>query len=354
MKKIKIFLGAFINSTNAQNLNCLALAKHLDKEKFDVLTLTVYSGDLGIQKINNVRTFNCFYPFEISKYIGYLWGIFHADVIYLPKGKYCKWNKFWIRFFKKKSFRTVEGIIGKEMLDIMLSEKKSYEAFQNSFKGYDRLYSITQFLARYNEEHHGIKSEPKPLYLGTDLAVFINEKKCISKLHNIIFIGRLKKRKGVFDVLEIAKCFPSLDFFIAGNGEDEKAIQSYIETNNLENVKLLGTLTHSELAETLKKMDLHLFPSRSEGFPKVTLETAAAGVPSLVYSDYGADEWITDGENGFIVDTVEEMKNVIQELRDNPQMLQQVSKNAIKLAKRFDWKVIIKDWERVIEELYES
>jgi len=43
MKKIKIFLGAYINSTNAQNLNCLALAKYLDKDKFDVYTLELKS-----------------------------------------------------------------------------------------------------------------------------------------------------------------------------------------------------------------------------------------------------------------------------------------------------------------------
>ena len=34
-KKCKIFLGAFINNSNAQNLNCLTLAKYLDKDKLD-------------------------------------------------------------------------------------------------------------------------------------------------------------------------------------------------------------------------------------------------------------------------------------------------------------------------------
>ena len=34
MKKVKIFLGGYINYTNAQNLNCRALAIYLDKDKF--------------------------------------------------------------------------------------------------------------------------------------------------------------------------------------------------------------------------------------------------------------------------------------------------------------------------------
>ena len=42
MKKIKVFLGAYINYTNAQNLNCRSIAEHLDKERFEVYTLTTY------------------------------------------------------------------------------------------------------------------------------------------------------------------------------------------------------------------------------------------------------------------------------------------------------------------------
>ena len=34
-KKIKVFLGGYVNCTNAQNLNCRALAKYLDKDKFE-------------------------------------------------------------------------------------------------------------------------------------------------------------------------------------------------------------------------------------------------------------------------------------------------------------------------------
>jgi len=48
------------------------------------------------------------------------------------------------------------------------------------------------------------------------------------------------------------------------------------------------------------------------------------------------------------------MTEVIQKLRNDPEKLRQVSQNAIDLAKRFDWKIIIKDWEQVIEELYDS
>ena len=45
MKKVKIFLGGYINYTNAQNLNCRALAIYLDKDKFEIFTLVVHFGE---------------------------------------------------------------------------------------------------------------------------------------------------------------------------------------------------------------------------------------------------------------------------------------------------------------------
>ncbi len=354
MKKIKVFLGGYVNSTNAQNLNCLALAKHFDKNRYDIGVLTIYSGNLPVPNIDNIKYFHVFYPHRISKYLIYLQAILWADVIYLPKGEICLWNKFWIKLLGKKSFKTVEGIFGKEMLGQILDSGMSYESLLDSFKGYDRVYSITAFLKKYNEEHHGIKTEDKILYLGTDTSLFLNEDKKIDELKNIIFIGRLKKRKGIFDFLEAAKSFPNIHFHIAGNGEEKEAIESFIAENGMKNVSLLGTLSHKELAEKLKQMDLHVFPSRSEGFPKVTLETAASGVPSVVYPDYGAEEWIKSGIDGFIVKDVEDIKVLIAELQKNPKKLREVSKNSIELGKRFDWKIVIKDWESVIEELHES
>ena len=66
MKKIKIFLAGYVNYTNAQNLNCLAVGNYLDKEKFEPLALTAY---FGKKQQFEIKTFHCFRPFTISKNI---------------------------------------------------------------------------------------------------------------------------------------------------------------------------------------------------------------------------------------------------------------------------------------------
>ena len=72
---------------------------------------------------------------------------------------------------------------------------------------------------------------------------------------------------------------------------------------------------------------------------------------TLCYSDYGASEWIDSGRNGFVVDTYQQAKDVIQYLIDNPDKLQSVSSAAVELGKSFDWKIVVKSWEEEIEKI---
>ena len=60
MKK-RIFLGAYLNSTNAQNLNCLALAQHLNQDKYTLYALKIYasSGNLSTH-LPHVKLFYLF------------------------------------------------------------------------------------------------------------------------------------------------------------------------------------------------------------------------------------------------------------------------------------------------------
>ena len=81
---------------------------------------------------------------------------------------------------------------------------------------------------------------------------------------------------------------------------------------------------------------------------KVILEAASAGIPSIVYNTYGASDWIEHKTNGFIVNNFENVKAIVNLLISDSELLQTTSKNAIELAKNFDWKNVIKDWEEVI------
>lgn len=346
-------MGAYINSTNAQNLNCLALAKHLNKNQFEVFSLHVYSGNLSRDDSypEGVTIFNCFRPFKLSKYLGYFWGIWRSDIVYLPKGELVKFNRFWIKVLRKRAFSTVEGILDKTIIPTEKRKRKAME-FYNSF---EKLYSITSFMKEYNFRYHGLECEESILYLGTDIETFRQaEQRVTENLQNIVLIGNDLIRKGIYDFFEIAKTLPEVNFHIVGTGIGKINVNREVESAKIENITYHGGLNMHQLSKLLRSMQIHILPSRSEGFPKVTLETAAAGVPSIVYADYGANEWISHEKDGFVVDRLEEMIAIIKDLKANPDKLNRISTNAIALAEQFDWKVLVKDWEEEILKLYKD
>ncbi|MDG1917073.1 MAG: glycosyltransferase [Flavobacteriales bacterium] len=346
--RVKLFLGAYINSANAQNLNCLALSKHLNKSKFEITTLSLYSEPTV--SMDGVRVYRCIWPHRIFVYWAYFWNILKADVVYLPKAELLGFNSFLCQLLGKKSFSTIEGVLDETATQSMTS--KGGKHFVKFHHRLSKRYSITRFMREYNYNNHNLETDKQILYLGTESDQFRISNKSKRELQNIIMIGNDLVRKGIEDFFEIAKIYTQLNFHIVGSGNEKINVNNEIQNRKLDNIVYHGSITQSEISTLLKNMQLLLFPSRSEGFPKVILETACAGVPSLVYSDYGASEWITDGQNGFVVDTLEEMKNVIKEIQKNEDLLDQVSKNAVQLGLSYDWQIKVNDWEDVIISLY--
>ena len=343
MRKKKIFLGGYLNYTNAQNLNCLSLARHLDKDKFDIYALTTHFGDNHIEDLS-IKLFHCFRPFICTKYFGFIWGILNCEILYFPKHQEMPvWILRLVNLLRKNIFTTIEGNMCNNSYISMLDNFGGKKYLTQYFKHIPNIFGITEHLI-----HHancGVDLHPTPLYLGVEREMFAVSK--IRYLSNIVFIGSLIKRKGVDEILDIAFHFENITFHIIGGG----SMREELEERSTNNMIFYGKLAHNEIEKVLNKADLNILLSRSEGFPKVILETASAGVPSIVYSDYGADEWIENNVNGFVLNTKEEVFLKIKELIDKPELLITNSEKVIKLAEKFSWKKQIKVWEQEIERL---
>jgi glycosyltransferase involved in cell wall biosynthesis len=343
MSKIKVFLGGYINYTNAQNLNCRAVAEYLDNDKFEVLALTTH---FGKNERFEANTFNCLKPFSFSKHLGFLWGILNCDVAYLPKHVD---TPLWIlklaKLLKKPIFTTIEGNVADFSQEHCLSKLfGSIVEMERHFSFFDKIYAITIFLS--NQVNITISLEKKPLYLGVNTRQFTPY---ISKeLKSIVFIGGLIKRKGVDELMQLSKYYPNIKFNIIGSGSETIEL----ENNYPSNLIFHGVLNHAKINSVFNQSDLLFLPSKSEGFPKVILEAASAGIPSIVYNTYGASDWMEHRINGFIVNEYDEVKSIVDELLNDSVLFQSISENAIELANDFDWKIIIRNWEKVIVDLH--
>lgn len=357
MDKIKLFLGGYVNFLNAQNINCRAISEHIDKTRFKVSTMLFwYQNANDFKPVPGVKYLKLSRPARCWRYIVYLRGIASANVAYLPKGEIDGYCRAVARIFGTKLFTTVEGMIDELNLNLCRMNDNRKVNFVEHYRRYEpNLYAITRYIAKAVGENRRYNFRKDILYLGVNSKQFINEFKIINSLKNIVFIGSTPSIKNIYDLFDAAEAFPDINFHIVGGNEiQEGKIEDYIVYHGLTNVTYHGRLDHTHLAELLRKMDLMYFPSRSEGFPKVHLETACAGVPTLCYSDYGACEWITSWEDGIVVATKEEAFDAINRLTSDPGLLASLSRNAVKLGKRFDWKNLISDWEREIERIYNS
>lgn len=350
MNKIKVFFGAYINNSNAQNLNCLTLSKFIDKDVFTVYTMSIKHGNFGKIAIPGVNVFTCTFPVRITSFFGYIWGIWNCDVAYLPRGNNFKFQRLLLRLFKKKSFKTIENIIDEESLQSALSIFPSMKEVYENYQFTDRLYSITNFMKIYNWEKHGLNSEEMVLPLVIDTETFAMRRDG-GGLREIVFIGNDMKRKRVVDYLEVAKQFDQLVFHVIGRDPD-CIVERYIGINNLTNVYYHGELPHYKILKVLQKCQLHVLPSKSEGFPRGIIECAAAGLPTITYSDFGASEWITNFVNGVVCKDVGELKHAVDRFLKDSKLLKENINGAYELAEEYNAKKITNLYEKVIKELY--
>jgi glycosyltransferase involved in cell wall biosynthesis len=73
----------------------------------------------------------------------------------------------------------------------------------------------------------------------------------------------------------------------------------------------MGMCTHTQLSTLYASADLLLFPSLTETFGNVTLEALASGTPVLAFDCAAASDFITDHQNGWLIDS-DEPRSYIQ------------------------------------------
>ena len=284
MRRIKLFLGGYVNYLNAQNINCRALSEVLDKGRFEISTMLYPEQTAGdFCPSISVKYFRLHRPARLWIYIAYLRGIVGADVAYLPKGEIDRFCLALARIFRTKVFKTVEGLIddlGISLTGMNEKEKRKYIANYTIYE--PNLYAITGHISRDVARRRGFHFADRILYLGVDSSKFVVQDREYGELKDIVFIGNSPAIKNITDFMDAAVVFPEIRFHVVGGNDlKEGTVEGYIAEHGLDNVTYHGRLDHTALSKLLRSMDLMYFPSRSEGFPKVHLETASAGVPTL-------------------------------------------------------------------------
>ena len=122
---------------------------------------------------------------------------------------------------------------------------------------------------------------------------------------NILFLGQLGKRKGVYDLLEaiplIIRENPEAHFYFGGDGEIDKCRQICKERNLEKYVTFCGWITGEQKEGYLKKCSTFILPSYHEGMPMSLLEAMSYGDVVISTNVGGIPRVIDNKVNGYIV-----------------------------------------------------
>ena len=148
-------------------------------------------------------------------------------------------------------------------------------------------------------------------------------------LVRVLYMGILIESKGYRLLLEAARrlrdTHPRLVFQFAGElmtDDDRTFTERFVREHALANVQLLGVVSGAAKLDTLCGADIFAFPTAYpyEGHPTVIVEAMAAGLPVVSTRHVAIPETMTDGEDGFLVDTgdVDGLTAAIAKLADDP------------------------------------
>jgi glycosyltransferase involved in cell wall biosynthesis len=123
----------------------------------------------------------------------------------------------------------------------------------------------------------------------------------------VLYIGNLKKDKGVIDLLNafatICSVDSNIELLFAGDGIAKAEIENLGRSLGVSgSVRMLGRLTHDDLPQWINAADLLCLPSHHEGVPNVLLEAIACGTPCVATTVGGIPEVVTP-DAGLLVAT---------------------------------------------------
>jgi len=176
----------------------------------------------------------------------------------------------------------------------------------------------------------------------------------------IMFVGRLKKIKGIIELLEAYEQISrkrDADLMIVGSGPLEKRVQEmkkHIERKNTRaHITCIRRVPLSKLISLMNRADVIAIPSYYEPFGLVALEAMSLKKAVLATCFGGISEVITNEVDGILVNpfSSQEMQSHLEELVSDAHKRNKLGKSAYQtVRKKYDVSVVAPKFMEFLEE----
>jgi len=168
----------------------------------------------------------------------------------------------------------------------------------------------------------------------------------------ILFVGRVDDPRKGLDILirTFRKVLDEVDATLLVVGKGDQTAARSLAGPALDRIVFTGFVNDVALRKCYALCDLHVCPSRLEGFGLTILEAFAAGKPVVATRVGAIPELVRDGQNGIIVspDNVTAMAEAIVRILQDLKPYEQIGKdNAIYIGDTFCWAKTAENVERL-------
>ncbi|MBL8133247.1 MAG: glycosyltransferase [Anaerolineae bacterium] len=172
----------------------------------------------------------------------------------------------------------------------------------------------------------------------------------------LILVGWMLRSKGVERALRVAALLRAdgvaISLDLIGDGHERQELEALAASLGLDDcVTFHGWLARTDLAPFYTRAHLMLFPTNSEGWPKVISEAMAYGVVPLASAVSAIPQYLTEFQTGMAIpaEDIEAYAAAIRAYAADPARWQAESKRAVEAAARFTYAHFLQDVRALLD-----
>jgi len=186
---------------------------------------------------------------------------------------------------------------------------------------------------------------------GVDLSRFNTKVPPLAKFKkdklNILFVGRITKRKGLIYLLKafkvLKKKYPNIRLIVVGDGDQKGKARQFVRHNKVKDVFFVGAISDKLLPSYYGSADIFCSPAtEAESFGIVLLEAMAAGLPVVAFANAGYRQVLKGvGEKGLVLSkNVKSLTKKIESLIKDKKLRKNLATWGQKEVKKYSWKKV--------------
>ena len=279
-----------------------------------------------------------------------------SDVV-LVSGKFSLWQGGLIRLLKHQPIIAI--IHGTEVL---LANKQLKKLTHRCLQCFDHVIAVSHYtldlvkhlaLKRTSVIPNGIQLKHEP-----------TAKAKATKEVQLITVGNLTQRKGQHNVIQalpqLVKKYPELKYHCVGIPTNKDELENIAGRLKVQaHIKFHGRVSYKEKERLLQQADIFMMLSERtysgdvEGFGIAILEANQFGTPAVGSEKSGIEDAIKDGYSGLLVDS-HDQEAIVQAIDKILNDYEHYSYQATRWMRKFEWKNIVPQYEKVIDHLFEK